>query len=408
MSSAFENAVNVVRQAAKIADIDEDVVELLSRPQRIVRVAVPVYMDSGELKIFDGFRVQHNNWRGPYKGGIRFHQDVSEDEVKALATWMSIKCAVVDIPLGGGKGGVIVDPKGLSQAELERLSRAYIAAVAPVVGPQVDIPAPDVNTTAQIMDWMADEYAKVTGDWQPGVVTGKSIDKGGSQGRNNATAQGGVYVLQEYFKQKGESLSGKTMAIQGFGNAGSVFANLAHELGAKIVAVSDSKGGVYSASGFSVAALSEHKKETSSVAGFEGSSAISQEALLALDVDVLVPAALEGVITDANVENVKARVVLELANGPTTPEADVVLFEKNIGVIPDVLANAGGVTVSYFEWKQNLADESWSEGEVLSKLEPIMKDALSEVLSVAREKNINLRQAAYALALQRISAARPS
>ncbi len=384
---------------------DHPFVAVLRVPQRQVEVRLPLRMDDGSVRVFEGYRVQYDNHRGPYKGGLRFHQDTDLDEVKALAFWMAIKCAVVNIPYGGGKGGITVDPHTLSAFELERLSRAWVKAMQPVIGVDRDIPAPDVNTNSQIMAWMVDEYALLTGTYTPGVFTGKPVGMHGSAGREAATGQGGFYVLQEVAKKKKWKPSAVSIAVQGFGNVGSFFAMLAHDAGYKIVAVSDSRGGIYDASGLDPRKVMAHKQETGAVKGYPGAQNVTQEELIALPCDVLAPAALENVITMENAPAVKASLILELANGPTTPEADDILDKNGIMVVPDVLANAGGVTVSYFEWVQNRQGFYWPEEEVLAKLEPIMKDSFAAVWDKHEELKVPLRTAAFVLAVHRIAQA---
>ncbi|MCX6784704.1 MAG: Glu/Leu/Phe/Val dehydrogenase [Candidatus Komeilibacteria bacterium] len=403
--NAFANALTQLKKAIQLGGLSAETWEFLSKPQRIINHSLPVRMDDGSLRMFESYRVQYNNACGPYKGGIRFHPKVDLSEVKALAFWMSIKCAVVGIPMGGGKGGVVVDPKKLSVTELERLSRAYAAMFAPYIGPDKDVPAPDVYTTPQIMAWMMDEYNKVTGTEAPGMITGKPLAVGGSQGRGTATAQGGFYVLSEVVKKLKLVLGKTTVAIQGFGNAGSVMAGLVQKAGYKVVAVSDSSAGIYNPKGLVLKEVEKYKQSTGKLTGFPGAQTITNEKLLELPVDVLVPAALENQITEKNVGRIKAKVVLELANGPTTPEADEKLFKKGIVLVPDVLANAGGVTVSYFEWVQNLANYYWTEKEVFQKLERIIVDSFNEVWQMAQSKKTDLRTAAFIVAVGRISEA---
>jgi len=399
----FGNAMKQLEKAAKLISLDENKYTILQNPDRVVHAFIPVKMDDGVVKVFPAYRSQYNNALGVYKGGIRYHWNVTEDEVKALSFWMAIKCATVNIPLGGGKGGVIVNPKELSEGELERLSRGYMQKMWPVLGSDKDVPAPDVYTTPQIMAWMRDEYEKIVGHEDPGVITGKPVDQGGSEGRGYSTAQGGMYCTRELAKKLGLEPGNTTVAIQGFGNAGSFMAVKLSELGFKIVAVSDSKGGIFDENGLDVASLVEHKKSTRSVGGFDGASDITNEEILELDVDILVPAALENAITKENASNVKAKGIVELANGPTTPDADEILFEKGIVVVPDVLANAGGVTVSYFEWDQNVKGERWSESDVLEKLEKIMVDAFNSVWEAKEEHSVDMRTGAFALAVERIA-----
>jgi len=384
-----------------ITNFEDDFIEKLKHPDRDIRISIPIKMDNGKTKVFEGYRVEYNNARGPYKGGIRYHKDTEINEVKALAFWMALKCAVADIPMGGGKGGITVDPKDLSASELERLSRGWVSKLSDVLGPYKDVPAPDVNTTPEIMDWMADEYEKITGDKTRATFTGKPVGKGGSEGRGPATGLGGFYVFDSLREQLGlpEQCS---VVVQGFGNVGQNGAEIFQNNGHKIVAISDSKGGVYDANGIDIKKLAEHKKRTGSLAGFIGTKNVTNEELLALECDVLVPAAFENVINDTNANNVRAKAILELANGPITPEADEILFQKNIPVIPDVLANSGGVTVSYFEWDQNLKGENWTEKEVFDKLLPMMNDSAQAVYKKAKELSTDLRRGAFALALERI------
>jgi glutamate dehydrogenase/leucine dehydrogenase len=403
MNNPFDNAMQQLENAAVILQLNLGIYERLKYPDRILTVAIPILMDSGKTKVFTGYRSQYNNTLGPYKGGIRYHWQVTLDEVKALSFWMMVKCATVNIPLGGGKGGVIVNPKELSEGELERLSRGYIQKIWREIGSDKDVPAPDVYTTPQIMAWMRDEYEKLVGHADPGVITGKPIEQGGSEARGYSTAQGGVYCVEELAKKMNWMPGETTVAIQGFGNAGSFMAKILYKKGFRIVAVSDSKGGVYHADGLDIDALDAHKEQTGSVIDFLGAASVTNEALITLPVTILVPAALENVITADNVESVQAVSVVELANGPTTPEADKVLFAKNITVVPDVLANAGGVTVSCFEWQQNVAGEHWTEAEVLEKLEKIMRDAFADVWETKEKFGIDMRTAAFVRAIERVA-----
>lgn len=400
----FQNYLKKLEKAKNTIKFNETIYEILKCPQKIIEINIPVEMDSGETKIFTGYRVQYNNFRGPYKGGIRYHHNVDMAEVKALAAWMAMKCAVVNIPMGGGKGGIIVNPKELSKNELEKLSRGYIKAMHPSLGPFIDVPAPDVYTTPEIMAWMVDEYMKHTGhNYQNlAVITGKPLDKGGSLGRDKSTAKGGYYVLIDALETY--SIKNPRIAIQGFGNAGSVMAEL---LGDKylVVAISDSKGAIYKKDGINIKELLKHKEKTGTVQNFTGSENITNEELLELEVDVLIPAALENQITEKNADNINAKLVLELANGPTTPEADEILFKKGIPVVPDILSNAGGVTVSYFEWLQNLENKYWTLVEVNNKLEKIMRESFNAVYTAANKYSVDLRTAAYINALQRIETA---
>ena len=384
--------------------LDPTVEKILSNPHRILEVTFPVKMDNGQIEVFKGFRVQHNNARGPYKGGIRFHPQVDMGEVMALSTWMTIKCAVADIPLGGGKGGVIVDPKKLSVSELERLSRAYIRSISRIVGPDEDVPAPDVYTTPQIMAWMVDEYSKIQGRNVLGMLTGKPLCVGGSLGRGDATSQGGIYVLQEVLKEKGIDPKNATVAVQGFGNAGGNLAHMLIDMGFKVVAVSDSKGGLYSADGLDTRATEKCKIEKGSVVNCASGNAkaITNADLLALPCDVLFLCAMENQVTAENADKVQAKMVLELANGPVTPEADAILAKKGIAVIPDILANSGGVTVSYFELVQNKANFYWTAEEVDTRLRKIMVDGWKNVAANAAKYSCTYRQAAFITALKRL------
>jgi glutamate dehydrogenase len=400
----YRSAMEQLNKAAEVLKLDKGILEVLKKPSRVMSVSIPVKMDNGEVKVFSGFRVQYNDARGPFKGGLRFHPQVDLDEVKALAFWMSIKNAVVGVPYGGGKGGIIVDPKKLSKNELERLSRKFISLIYKDIGPQVDVPAPDVNTTPEIMGWMVDEYSKLVGQFTPAVITGKPLSIGGSKGREEATGFGGVEVLKqaaEHFKLK----KGATVAVQGFGNVGSFFALLASKAGFKVVAVSDSKIGIYAPKGLDIAKVQAWKKQQGTLKGFPGTIDVTNEKLLELPVDVLVPAALENQIHKNNAKRIKARVVLEMANGPTTPEADVILMRRQIPVVPDVLSNSGGVATSYLEWSQNLSGYYWSKDEVLGKLKDYMHEAWQNVVKTSGSYGTDLRTAAFVLAIQRIAEA---
>jgi glutamate dehydrogenase (NAD(P)+) len=389
--------------AAERLNLDPGLRRVLREPRRELTVHFPVKMDDGSVQVYTGYRVQHNLGRGPAKGGIRYHQDVSLDEVKALAMWMTWKCAVVGIPYGGGKGGVIVDPKKLSQKELEALTRRFFTEIEVLIGPEKDIPAPDVNTNAQIMAWMMDTYSMHQGYTVPGVVTGKPISLGGSEGRNEATARGTVFCVMEATREIGMDIKGARVSIQGFGNAGSIAARLISEEGATVVAVSDSTGGIHNPEGLDIARVIGWKKEHGTVQGFPGSKDISNAAVLEVDCEVLIPAALENQITARNAPSIKARIVAEAANGPTTPEADQQMFQRGIFMIPDILCNAGGVTVSYFEWVQDLNRDHWSESVVNAKLKEIMVKAFHETLTIARHDEVDMRTAAYLLAVQRVA-----
>lgn len=401
-NNPFDNAMMQLDRAATIMNLDANIHERLKYPDRVLTVAIPIMKD-GRVQVFTGYRSQYNNTLGVYKGGIRYHHHVTLDEVKALSFWMMVKCAAVNIPFGGAKGGVIVNPKELSEAELEALSRGYVRGVWREIGSDKDVPAPDVYTTPQIMGWMRNEYEQLLGHADPGVITGKSIDDGGSEVRSYATAQGGVYVTRELAKKMGLSPNETTVAIQGFGNAGSYMAKILASLGYKIIAASDSQGAVLNRDGLDVEALEAHKERSNSVVGFAESTTISNDELLELDVDILIPAALENVITEENAPRVRAKAIVELANGPTTPQADDILKEKGVIVVPDVLSNAGGVTVSYFEWDQNVKGEHWSEQEVLQKLETIMVDAFTDIWETKERYHIDMRTAAFVSALTRVA-----
>ncbi|HET7029675.1 MAG TPA: Glu/Leu/Phe/Val dehydrogenase [Candidatus Limnocylindrales bacterium] len=389
--------------AAERLNLDPGLRRVLREPRRELTVHFPVKMDDGSVQVYTGYRVQHNLGRGPAKGGIRYHQDVSIDEVKALAMWMTWKCAVVGIPYGGGKGGVIVDPKKLSQKELEGLSRRFFTEIEVLVGPEKDIPAPDVNTNAQVMAWFMDTYSMHAGHTVPGVVTGKPISLGGSEGRNEATARGTVFCIIEASRHLGIELGKATVAIQGFGNAGSIAAQLISEEGSTVVAVSDSTGGIHNPAGLDIKRVVAWKKEHGTVQGFPGATDITNAEVLEVDCSILIPAALEGQITERNAGNIKAKLIAEAANGPTTPEADRILFKNSKFMIPDILCNAGGVTVSYFEWVQDLNRDHWSERVVNDKLREIMIKAFQEVLAIARREQCDMRTAAYLLAVQRVA-----
>ncbi len=402
----FEVALEQLDAAAKILKLDRGIHEQLRHPELFLEVSIPVKMDNGSTQVFTGFRSRYNTALGPAKGGIRYHQNVSADEVRALSAWMTWKCAVVGIPYGGGKGGIIVDPKKLSKGELERLTRGYARAISCVIGPNTDVPAPDVNTNSQTMAWIADEYSKLHGHWTPAVITGKPLELGGSLGRDSATAQGLAFVVKEAAGQIGLDLDGAPTIVQGYGNAGSFAAKILHnDYGCRIMAVNDSTGGAYSPDGMDPDKLLEHKKKTGSVKGFPGSRDISDSKLLELECDVLVPAALENQITKENAGRIKAKIVAEAANGPTTPDADKVLHSKGITLVPDILANAGGVTVSYFEWVQNRQGYYWSAEEVRNKLEKIMVAAFNEVYEMAKKHKADMRTAAYLYSVDKVAKA---
>jgi glutamate dehydrogenase (NAD(P)+) len=410
--SAVQSSENVWQMAqhqlddvARLIGLSEGIHLYLREPKRVLEVSVPVRMDDGRFKIFQGFRVQHNMARGPAKGGIRFHPDVTLDEVKALAMWMTWKCAVVNIPFGGAKGGVICDPKAMSMQELEHLTRRYTSEISIIIGPEKDIPAPDVYTTPQIMAWIMDTYSMQKGYSIPGVVTGKPLAIGGSLGRDKATARGCLYVIDEAMQTLNLTVEGARVAIQGFGNAGMHAATLMGERGYKIVAVSDSRGGVSNPKGLDLRGLVAHKSETGSVVGFGGGEKTSNREILEYDCDVLVPAALEKVITADNAPKIRAKIVAEAANGPTLPEADHVLQERGIMVLPDILANAGGVTVSYFEWVQDLQENFWEEDEINARLRQKMVRAFRETLDQAKRHNVDMRTGAYVVAVNRVAEA---
>lgn len=403
MNNPFQNYLDNLERAKNALDLQEADIEKLKTPKNILEKEITV--DTGDGKeSFSAYRVQFNDARGPFKGGIRFHPAADLDEVKALAALMAVKCAVVDIPMGGGKGGVAIDPKKYDQKTLEKISRAWVVAMSEHIGVDKDIPAPDVYTNSQIMAYMLDEYEKINNRKEPGVITGKPLELGGSLGRATATAQGGVFVLEEAIKELGFNIAGLRVAVQGFGNAGSVAAKILSDLGAKIIAVSDSSAALLHEDGLNVDELVEYKNSGGSFKDYSSpnSSIITNEELLLLNCDVLVPSALDNQITKDNAQKVGAKIILELANNPTTPEADKILFERGIALIPDVLANAGGVTVSYFEWVQNRSGDKWKEEEVFDKLKDIMVKSFKEVFSLAKEKNIDLRLAAFSLGVSRI------
>ncbi|MCC6484410.1 MAG: Glu/Leu/Phe/Val dehydrogenase [Armatimonadetes bacterium] len=402
----FHIAQQQLDKAAAILKLDSGIHTALRQPAREMHVTLTIKMDDGSCRTFNAYRVQYNDARGPNKGGIRFHPEETIDTVRALAAWMTWKCAVVDIPLGGGKGGIICDPKSLSETELERLSRAYVRAISRFIGPDKDIPAPDVYTTPQIMAWMMDEYSTIVGHHAPGVITGKPLAIGGSAGRGDATARGGAYTVREAAEHLGLDLKSSTVAIQGFGNAGQYAATLFHDLlGCRIVAVSDTRGGVYNPGGLDPQALVNEKRRTGTVANFPGAQQISNDELLELDVEVLAPSALEEVITEHNASRIRANIIAELANGPTTPAADEILFNNNVFVIPDFLCNAGGVTVSYFEWVQNSSGYYWEEAEVHHRLDRKMTEAFRAVLNTSTEFGVDMRTAAYMVSIQRVAEA---
>lgn len=396
-------ALEQLDTVARFINLNPNAHKVLRSVKRALIVSIPVKMDDGKVEVFTGYRVQHNVSRGPAKGGIRYHPDVTLDEVKALSMWMTWKCAVVGIPYGGAKGGIVCDPKKLSQGELERITRRYTSEIIFIIGPEKDIPAPDVNTNPQVMAWLMDTYSMNQGFSVPGVVTGKPISIGGSLGRNEATARGCMFTILSAFKYMNQDVRGKGVVVQGYGNAGWIVSKLLHDQGFKIIAVSDSKGGIYNSKGLDPHLVKKHKDDSGSVAGYKGSDKVTNEELLELECDVLIPAALENQITRTNASKIKAKLIAEAANGPTTPQADRILSDRKVFIIPDILANAGGVTVSYFEWVQGLQAYFWSEREVNLKLRDIMEKSFDSVYNMAKEKNIDMRLAAYCLAVQRVA-----
>jgi len=411
MGDVFTDALRRLDEVADLIEVDPEVLERLRYPKSVVQVSIPIRCDDGGLRVFEGYRVRYDDTRGPTKGGIRFHPDVDVAEVKALAFWMTVKCAVVGIPYGGGKGGVVVNPKELSRLELERVSRGFVQALHDVIGPETDIPAPDVYTNAMVMGWMADEYSRIERRRVPGAFTGKPIELGGSLGRDDATGRGAYYCIKELERLRGWDPKEMTVAVQGFGNAGQHVALLLAADGYKIVAVSDSQGGIHRPEGFDVPSLVQNKNDTralravyceGTVCNLVEAEQITNEQLLELDVDLLIPAALEGVITEDNADRIRARTIVEVANGPITSAADEVLVAKDITIVPDILANAGGVTVSYFEWVQNRNGMSWTIEEVHERLAEVMRREFSAVHELASRLDVDLRRAAYAHALSRL------
>jgi glutamate dehydrogenase/leucine dehydrogenase len=399
----FEVALKQLDEAAKLIKLDKGLHQVLAHPKRVLTVSLPVKMDNGEVHVFTGYRSQHNDARGPYKGGIRYHPQVTIDEVKALSMWMTWKCAVADIPYGGGKGGVICNPKEMSNGELERMTRRYAYAIADIIGPHTDIPAPDVYTGGKEMAWIMDTYSALKGNFvQPEVITGKPIAIGGSLGRNEATGRGLAFTVREAAKKLKINMKGATVAVQGFGNAGQFASQLVEEQGATVIAVSDSKGGVYNKAGIKVQDLRNHKEKTGSVVGFSGARSISNEELLETECTILIPAALENQITGKNAGKVKVKLVAEAANGPTTPDADDILYKNKILVIPDILANGGGVTVSYFEWLQNLRREYWTEAEVNERLDKNITKSFLDTYATSEKYGVNMRKASTVLAVNRV------
>jgi glutamate dehydrogenase (NAD(P)+) len=405
LESAWETALAQLDEVAEIMGLAPGVHEILRSPKRALIVSVPFRMDDGSTRVYQGYRVHHNVTRGPAKGGIRYHPSVGLDEVKALAMWMTWKCAISGIPFGGAKGGVSVDPRELSRGELERMTRRYASEILPLIGPERDIPAPDMNTDEEIMSWIMDTYSMNQGYSAPGVVTGKPVSIGGSKGRAGATSRGVMYMIFSTLKALGIGIDEVSVAIQGYGKVGGHAAQLLHDAGCRVVAVSDVEGGLYRAKGLDPEAINRHKQEAGTVAGFPGAESISNEELLEIDCDVLVPAAVEGVITVKNADAVKARIICEAANGPITFEGDKVLNDRGIYVVPDILANSGGVTVSYFEWVQDIQAYFWSEEEVNDRLRIIMEKAFDEVHALAGERDLTLRQAAHWIGVGRVAEA---
>ncbi len=399
----YEAALKQLDIAAQKLNLDPGIHQILKHPMRAFIVNIPVVMDDGSVRVFTGYRVQYNDALGATKGGIRYHPDLTIDEVTALAAWMTWKTAVTGLPLGGGKGGIRCNPKEMSKAELERLTRGYARAISKFIGPFTDVPAPDVYTTAEMMAWIMDEYSEIVGYSVFGVVTGKPVNVGGSLGRNEATSRGVMYTVVEAAKHLGINLKGATVAVQGYGNVGYHAARLLHEIGCKIIAVSDSKGGIYNPEGLDPVKVLEHKDKTSSVVDYPSSQFITNEQLLEMECDILVPAALENQITEKNAQNIKAKIVSEGANGPVTPESDEILYRKGIFVIPDILANSGGVIVSYFEQVQNQMNYYWTEEEVRAKLKDTITKAFNDVLRMSKLHNVNMRTAAYMLAVKRVA-----
>lgn len=405
MSKAWATALSQLDEAAAFTGLDPDLHEVFRTPKRILTVSIPVRMDDGHVEVFTGFRVHHSLARGPAKGGIRYHPEVNVDEVKALAMWMTWKCAVVGIPYGGAKGGVQVEPKRLSDGELERLTRRYASEILPFIGPERDIPAPDVNTDERIMAWIMDTYSMNQGYSVAGVVTGKPVSIGGSQGRSGATSRGVVVTTMCALRQRGLVPDGLRVVIQGFGKVGGFAAHLFHDAGFNVIGVADHKGGVYNPRGLNPTALARYKHEADTVTGLPGADAVTNEELLELDCDVLVPAAIEDQITERNAGEIRARIIVEGANGPTVPEADQILAERGVLVVPDILANAGGVTVSYFEWVQDIQAYFWSEDEVNARMRDVMERAYDDVRGLAEERNVRLRLAALAIGIGRVAEA---
>ncbi len=407
MSSAYnpyDNVLSVVENAAKILGYQPNEYETIKYPERELQVSLPVRMDDGTVKVFEGFRIQHSTVRGPAKGGIRYHWNVNKDEVRALAAWMTFKCAVVNIPYGGAKGGIVVDPSKLTRDELQALTRRFAAMIFPIIGPEKDIPAPDVGTTPEIMGWIMDTYSMLKGYGVPGVVTGKPLEVGGAAGRKEATGRGVVTTAGNILAKHNIKLAGVTAAVQGMGNVGSITANLLHKEGAKVLGASDVSGGLFNPNGLDIPAIMSHVSAGKLLDTYNenGAKRISNEELLELDVQLLVPAALENQINASNAKNIKAKFIVEAANGPTAVEADPILEKMGVVVVPDILANAGGVVTSYFEWVQNLQAMAWTEAETNTRLVDVMNRAFAEVWDMAKEKNVSLRTGAYLIAVRRV------
>ena len=401
----FELAQQQLRRVGEVFQIDPNLIRVLGQCKKAVVVSIPVYMDSERIEVFEGYRVTHNIARGPSKGGIRYHPDVTLDEVKSLAMWMTWKCALANIPFGGAKGGVVVDPKSLSRRELERMTRRFTSEIINEIGPEKDIPAPDVGTNADVMAWIFDTYSMNMGHSVLGVVTGKPLNVGGSLGRREATSRGALYCIREALRKEGKRIEGITVAVQGFGNVGMYLAQFLHEQGAKVIAISDSRGGIHNPNGVSIPAVIAHKQETGALAGFRDGEAITNDEIVLLECDLLAPCALEQVITSANADRVRARLIVEGANGPLTPAADEILDDKGVTVLPDILANAGGVVVSYFEWVQGLQEYFWKENEVNARLNDIMTRAFNETWQTHEQRGVSMRTAAYGIAVNRVAEA---
>lgn len=402
----FEIALKQLDEAAELINLESGMRDILANPKRVLTVSLPVKMDNGRIKVFTGFRSQHNDARGPFKGGIRYHPQVTIDEVKALSMWMTWKCAIADIPYGGGKGGIICNPKDMSEGELERLTRRYAYSIADIIGPRTDIPAPDVYTGGKEMAWIMDTYSALKGNFgQPEIITGKPLAIGGSLGRTEATGRGLTFTVREAAKELSIDLTKATVAIQGFGNAGQYAGQLLGDQGAKIVAVSDSKGAVYNKNGLNIESLRNHKEKNGSVSGCPDTKDMPGEKIIETECTILVPAALENQITKKNASKISAKIVAEAANGPTTPEADEILFKNNVLLIPDILANGGGVTVSYFEWLQNLRREYWTESDVNDRLDKNISKAFSDVYKTHEKHGVNMRKASTLLAIEKVAEA---